>query len=55
MITENGDEVFINRTDDRKIRIMINDGDGEGLFTNKEAKELIKIIQNVIKNKQSEL
>ena len=46
--TKNGDIVFIDKTEEGKIRIKINDEDGEGIFTVKEAKELINILHKVI-------
>ena len=46
--TKNGDVIFINKTEEGKIRIMINDGDGEGIFTVKEAKELIDMLRKTI-------
>ncbi len=46
--TKNGDVVFIDKTEDGKIRITINDGDGEGTFTVKETKELIEMLRKTI-------
>lgn len=46
--TKNGDVVFIDKTEDGKIRIKINDGDGEGIFTVKETKELIEMLRKII-------